>query len=450
MKKKKLIHLFTIVALIAAVPAWAAQDPHQQPPTVVVPAKTASEAWQNAQKAYQALTAAASAKDAAQIHAEQERLAAYLQQLQDKAAETGNARLQGALNNAAAASLKVHEAGDANDFEKVASALKTLGVTMTLAEKQVGALGDAPVAAPASGHHGHDHEHSTVSTTDLKVVAPASMEAGKTAQTIVRLTTKEGKPLGPDDLQVAHTEKLHLLIVDENLTDYHHEHPAPSGTPGEYRFEFTPKHGGTYHVWADIVPIGTGRQEYARTEVKVQGTPATKSPALNEMAEVGGYRFRLSTANKKPLRVGEASTLMVNVTTTDDKPFAQLEPIMGAFAHMVGFPDKVDAVTHVHPTGKEPETEIERGGPELQFEIVPERSGFHKFYLQTQIGGKDVFAPFGLQIEEADPNKAPASAYTCPMHPEIKQSTPGRCPKCGMALVPADSVKKEEKGDDQS
>ncbi len=25
--------------------------------------------------------------------------------------------------------------------------------------------------------------------------------------------------------------------------------------------------------------------------------------------------------------------------------------------------------------------------------------------------------------------------YTCPMHPEITQKTPGRCPKCGMDLV---------------
>lgn len=36
---------------------------------------------------------------------------------------------------------------------------------------------------------------------------------------------------------------------------------------------------------------------------------------------------------------------------------------------------------------------------------------------------------------------APASqpageqAYTCPMHPEVNGSAPGRCPKCGMTLV---------------
>ena len=30
--------------------------------------------------------------------------------------------------------------------------------------------------------------------------------------------------------------------------------------------------------------------------------------------------------------------------------------------------------------------------------------------------------------------------FTCPMHPQIRQPTPGRCPICGMALVPATSA----------
>jgi P-type Cu+ transporter len=30
----------------------------------------------------------------------------------------------------------------------------------------------------------------------------------------------------------------------------------------------------------------------------------------------------------------------------------------------------------------------------------------------------------------------PASTYTCPMHPEVRQIGPGACPKCGMALEP--------------
>src|SRR3989344_7828455 len=30
--------------------------------------------------------------------------------------------------------------------------------------------------------------------------------------------------------------------------------------------------------------------------------------------------------------------------------------------------------------------------------------------------------------------------YTCPMHPEIRQDHPGRCPKCGMDLEPAETA----------
>ena len=26
--------------------------------------------------------------------------------------------------------------------------------------------------------------------------------------------------------------------------------------------------------------------------------------------------------------------------------------------------------------------------------------------------------------------------YLCPMHPEVRQATPGKCPNCGMALLP--------------
>jgi hypothetical protein len=28
------------------------------------------------------------------------------------------------------------------------------------------------------------------------------------------------------------------------------------------------------------------------------------------------------------------------------------------------------------------------------------------------------------------------ATYVCPMHPEVTSEAPGRCPKCGMKLVP--------------
>jgi hypothetical protein len=44
----------------------------------------------------------------------------------------------------------------------------------------------------------------------------------------------------------------------------------------------------------------------------------------------------------------------------------------------------------------------------------------------------------GHDHEEGHPDRgaAPEDVFTCPMHPEVKSSEPGRCPKCGMALEP--------------
>ena len=51
-------------------------------------------------------------------------------------------------------------------------------------------------------------------------------------------------------------------------------------------------------------------------------------------------------------------------------------------------------------------------------------------------------APSGHEHHDSAPGaESQAVAYTCPMHPEVRSTEPGACPKCGMALVP---VEKEQ------
>jgi hypothetical protein len=33
--------------------------------------------------------------------------------------------------------------------------------------------------------------------------------------------------------------------------------------------------------------------------------------------------------------------------------------------------------------------------------------------------------------------QASGAEYVCPMHPDVTSNEPGRCPRCGMKLVPA-------------
>ncbi len=39
--------------------------------------------------------------------------------------------------------------------------------------------------------------------------------------------------------------------------------------------------------------------------------------------------------------------------------------------------------------------------------------------------------------------KPVAKKYTCPEHPDVVMNKPGKCPKCGMALVEKKAMKKE-------
>lgn len=50
----------------------------------------------------------------------------------------------------------------------------------------------------------------------------------------------------------------------------------------------------------------------------------------------------------------------------------------------------------------------------------------------------------GMFLQKIEAKKTKTVTYTCPMHPEVKQSHPGTCPKCGMNLVPEKGEETDE------
>lgn len=230
----------------------------------------------------------------------------------------------------------------------------------------------------------------------VKLVPDAPLVPGEEVGVTLTLRhAASGKPVTLADLKEVHTSKLHLLIIDPSLTDYHHIHPVAGNMPGEYRFRFTPQENH-YRVWADVTMAKSGRHSYVDADMGDGAAIASIEKTQRLSTTVDGYDFTLSFED--PLRKGEAA--MANLTVSKEgKPFTKLEPVMGAYAHLVGFGEDFDSILHIHPLGEEPKTASDRGGPALMFHLEPQEAGFVKLFAQVRIDGKDLFAPFGVMVK---------------------------------------------------
>lgn len=256
-------------------------------------------------------------------------------------------------------------------------------------------------AMAQDGHEGHDHsahdhtQHGGEPELIITPISPSTLQAGEENEVILFIQDKQAKPVDVSQFEVVHTQPVHLLIIEPGLKDYHHEHPIQKAT-GQYAFSFKPKTACSYRMWADVKLKGS-YQHYI--PVKLKGIEDCKEPidkTVNLEASSQGYDFKLELEGD--LKAGEAVFANMSISQ-NGKPVNFLEPVMGAFAHMVGFYEDYETIAHIHPMGKEPTEDTERGGPTLRFHIEPEQAGYLKLFAQVQIDGKQVFTPFGLMVK---------------------------------------------------
>jgi hypothetical protein len=248
---------------------------------------------------------------------------------------------------------------------------------------------------PASGVY----EKPGEPTMKLAVIGEP-LVVGKKADLKIRLARRDGSPVLLSDLVEMHTKKIHLLINDMSLTDYHHEHPVPTDVAGEYAFSFTPARPGPYRVWADVVPANSSVQEYDVADISAdtKSLPLTDRRDLST-ATTNGRKYTLTMNTRgEPIRAGQTIVGTISVAEADGKPCVVLEPVMGTFAHIVGFNEDMKTVLHIHPFTKNPSGPADRAGPVFAFKFYAPKPGFYRLYGQVQIGGVNQFPPFGVTV----------------------------------------------------
>jgi hypothetical protein len=220
---------------------------------------------------------------------------------------------------------------------------------------------------------------------------PRTPAAGETAELELRVRVANS----PDrrevrDFDLVHERPMHLFLVRNDLAYFAHEHPELAA-PGVFRLPFRFPAPGDYRLFADVAPVDAGSQ-VLRADLTVGpgdsgADPTPPSPPLSApvlSGEAQGVRVAL-TLPEGGLSAGRTGTVTAALSDGKGKPVADLEPWLGALAHLLLIHQDAETFAHAHPDEREPG--VGRNG-RIPFLVRLPKPGLYRGWLQFQRGGK--------------------------------------------------------------
>jgi len=218
---------------------------------------------------------------------------------------------------------------------------------------------DAHPSPPAMTHGGHG-------STVLRQLSPAVTRGSQEFRFALE---RDGERI--TDYDVRHERELHLIVVRHDLTGFRHVHPT-RGSDGSWSVPLTFDAPGPYRVYADFAEAGEAPQAVVH-DVTVPGD--------YDAREVSGPERRTAPAGADRVQVtgdlepGREAVLAFSVTDAG-RPVTDLEPYLGAQAHLVLLRADDLSYLHVHPEGDE-----------LAFATTVPGAGSYAAFLETKRDG---------------------------------------------------------------
>ncbi|RAJ37384.1 hypothetical protein [Pedobacter cryoconitis] len=204
-------------------------------------------------------------------------------------------------------------------------------------------------------------EYSIQLTSEPQHIVPAQ-------DTVLTLTHE--KPL---KLEISHEKKIHLIIVNEDLSYFNHIHPVETEKGYTVKTKFPSS--GKFHLFADYKPSGSD-QVVNKLEVSVPG----KAPSAEEYnkekltGNSGAYSITL-VADQGKFTSGHM--MIAGILKKDGK---EIDPLtlanyLGAKAHVVLISVDDKEYIHAHP-------EVENGRYKLHASFP--KPGIYRGWIQFQ------------------------------------------------------------------
>ncbi|MCA1718637.1 MAG: hypothetical protein LC781_18050 [Actinobacteria bacterium] len=270
-----------------------------------------------------------------------------------------------------------------------------------------------------SMNDGAEGASGTVSPVEAGVeietrVEPASPAPGESTDLTYRVSEAEsGEAIS--ELSVDHERQMHLIAVSRDLEQFQHIHPEP-GASGDFAVTAAFPAEGTYALFDEFVRDGRKVLDRREVEVGAGGGAASLRPDL-ETKTVDGLTVSLEAPEE--IRAGEEAAFTYTLEKGDGTPADDLEPYLGAPAHVAIVSEDTQEFAHTHGeadaleeggSGGHSETEAaEEGehadhdggqnfGPEIGFHHTFETPGLYKVWAQLNHHGDVTTVPFVVEI----------------------------------------------------
>jgi len=191
-----------------------------------------------------------------------------------------------------------------------------------------------------------------------------------------------------------HERLLHLFIVSRQLDVFQHVHPELQ-PDGSFVLDVEVPRPDAYTLIADFYPAGGTPQMLQSTWVTpdYRGSPFPDPSAVapdDTPKSDGTIRVRLDS---ETLSAGSERTLTFSVTDArTGVPVNDLQPYLGAPAHLLILSTDLADVVHSHPS------DIESTGPSVVFEAIFPRPGRYKMWAQFKRDDRIVTTPFVVDV----------------------------------------------------
>lgn len=225
---------------------------------------------------------------------------------------------------------------------------------------------------------------------EVKITStPQKIEAGKPNELSFSIT-KDDKNVA---LDIVHEKKIHLLIVNEELTWFDHIHPEAQKN-GNYTVTETFPYSGKYLLYTDF-KASNSTTTVNKQEIDVAGNVAA-NPANTKnkwVSKVDDYKVTLVNGNDFKTNRAQHFDIFIEkdgkfITAKD------LQPYLGAVAHVIVIGKTDKDFLHVHPTSNEKYP--------IHGETRFEKDGVYRMWVEFQINGIVHKADFTVDVADGN------------------------------------------------